>query len=167
MILFCAGGRDYGAPSKTRQESPAALADRIFRERSAMFRAINLIDEHGERFDPSAADPSACITMVVHGCAKGADSIGCEWAAAYNRGEHPFPPDWNEHGNSAGPIRNREMLAALIRYRERGKVVLCLVSPGGKGTADMRQLLVSNGFDVVGVDLDIGCECHPFEASWI
>lgn len=50
---------------------------------------------------------------VVHGGARGADTIAAEWAAA--RGSHVtaerHPAEWERHGKSAGHRRNAEMVA--------------------------------------------------------
>ena len=48
---------------------------------------------------------------------------------ARERDDEHFPADWARHGNSAGPIRNGQMLAA-------GKPELVVAFPGG-GTADI------------------------------
>jgi hypothetical protein len=67
--------------------------------------------------------------VLIHGDAKGADSLADAWAR-YNEIEtDPFPADWEQHGKKAGPIRNRQMIASGID--------LLLAFPGGKGTADM------------------------------
>lgn len=54
--------------------------------------------------------------VVVHGCARGADTAADRWVRA---GRHPLsvtaerhPANWSEHGRSAGMLRNRRMVAA-------------------------------------------------------
>ena len=52
---------------------------------------------------------------VVHGGARGADSIAGEWAkakraAGFNVSEEVHPAQWNTHGRAAGPIRNQKMI---------------------------------------------------------
>jgi hypothetical protein len=47
--------------------------------------------------------------IVMHGKARGADSIADEWKWSGVEVE-PYPADWDLHGRSAGPIRNRQML---------------------------------------------------------
>lgn len=49
------------------------------------------------------------FTEVVSGCAKGADTLGEEWAEDNGIRIKKFPPEWNKHGKSAGAIRNKEM----------------------------------------------------------
>ena len=49
------------------------------------------------------------ITEVVSGCATGVDWLGEQWARANDVPIKEMPANWNRHGNSAGPIRNRDM----------------------------------------------------------
>lgn len=49
------------------------------------------------------------ITEVVSGCATGVDQLGEQWARANNIPVKEMPADWNRYGNSAGPMRNRQM----------------------------------------------------------
>lgn len=50
-------------------------------------------------------------TTIIHGAAKGADTIAGDVAKKdIGFQVKAFPADWNKHGKSAGPIRNRQML---------------------------------------------------------
>lgn len=69
------------------------------------------------------------ITLIIHGASGKTDFNADEWA---RRNVVPclrVPADWKQHGSSAGPIRNRQMLKA--------KPALVVAFPGGAGTADM------------------------------
>jgi len=46
---------------------------------------------------------------IVCGKAKGADTLGEEYAKEKGYAIKYFPADWDKHGRSAGPIRNGEM----------------------------------------------------------
>lgn len=53
--------------------------------------------------------------VVVHGAARGADSIADSWAKKKKAEGHKvevesYPADWNRHGKAAGPIRNQQMV---------------------------------------------------------
>lgn len=48
---------------------------------------------------------------VISGMAKGADSIAAKWARLNEEELVEFPAEWELYGKSAGPARNREMLA--------------------------------------------------------
>ncbi len=78
------------------------------------------------------------IHCVVYGGAKGADLLGKEWADSVGVTAECYPADWDTHGNSAGPIRNRQMA-------ETGPD-LVVAFPGTNGTASMvgiaRELLI-------------------------
>ena len=67
---------------------------------------------------------------IIHGAARGADSLAGEWAGFYQKPVEAFPADWDYHGLHAGIIRNKEMLA-------KGKPSLVIAFPGGRGTAHM------------------------------
>jgi SLOG family YspA-like protein len=69
------------------------------------------------------------IALVIHGAAPGADLFAEQWAKRREINYLGVPAKWSTHGNSAGPIRNREML--------RFKPGLVVAFPGYKGTADM------------------------------
>lgn len=49
---------------------------------------------------------------IIEGCAHGADQMAEDWARTNDRPLHHFPADWTRHGRAAGPIRNRNMMAA-------------------------------------------------------
>ena len=58
-----------------------------------------------QALDPFEED----ITEVVSGTARGADSIGEQWARGRDIPIKRFEPDWEQYGKSAGFIRNSEM----------------------------------------------------------
>ena len=49
------------------------------------------------------------IDTIVCGCAKGADSLGRDWARNHQIPVVEFPAEWEFYGRAAGPIRNRKM----------------------------------------------------------
>lgn len=90
--------------------------------------------------------------IVIHGAARGADSIARGWAVAHaDRGavNDPHPADWDRDGRrAAGPRRNRRMLDVLAGHRATGRNVFGLVyrMPGkSSGTDDMAGLLKDAG----------------------
>ena len=83
------------------------------------------------------------ITLVIHGCATGADSIGEQWSAQIDGcTSYGVPADWKKHGSRAGPIRNRLML-------EYGKPDLVVAFEGGAGTRDMTTAATAAGVKVL------------------
>lgn len=65
----------------------------------------------------------------------GADYWAHQWARASDTPSERYFADWDAFGRSAGPKRNRRMLA-------EGKPTHGLVMPGGSGTADMLSLML-------------------------
>lgn len=47
---------------------------------------------------------------VVHGAAKGADSIADQWCKEANVEVKRYPANWAKYGKKAGPLRNQQML---------------------------------------------------------
>lgn len=53
--------------------------------------------------------PHNDMTHVVCGMANGADSLGMRWGIENDKTILKFPANWNQHGKSAGYLRNKEM----------------------------------------------------------
>lgn len=70
------------------------------------------------------------VTLLIHGAARGADSLARDWAIARGVPQHAYPAAWNVHGKRAGPLRNQQML-------DQGKPDIVVAFPGGVGTEDM------------------------------
>lgn len=66
---------------------------------------------------------------IIHGGARGADSMAATVALRMGRPVTMFPADWETHGKRAGVIRNLEMLAA------RPDLVLAFWDGKSRGTA--------------------------------
>ena len=49
------------------------------------------------------------IKEIVCGEAKGADTLGKNWAIQHNIPVKSFPADWQQYGSAAGYIRNHQM----------------------------------------------------------
>ncbi len=83
------------------------------------------------------------MQALFHGAARGADRA---IAAAADQLGWPViacPALWQQHGRSAGPIRNRQMLhqaIAQLALRPAGAALLVVAFPGGPGTASLVQL---------------------------
>ena len=87
----------------------------------------------------------APITCVIHGAAKGADTLAGQWANANPIEEIACPADWKQHGRAAGPIRNKFML-------EEHQPDLVVAFSGGRGTANMVGLAEKSGTKVLIAD---------------
>lgn len=83
------------------------------------------------------------ITLVIHGCAQGADTFAEKWASQTSDvTAYGVPADWKKHGTRAGPVRNRLML-------ELGKPDLVIAFEGGAGTRDMTTAATAAGVKVL------------------
>ncbi len=81
------------------------------------------------------------IEKIVHGGARGADSLGGKWAKENDILEKVYKPDWNTYGKAAGSIRNQQML-------DEESIDLLVSFPGGKGTADMKKRAKYKGVEI-------------------
>jgi hypothetical protein len=82
------------------------------------------------------------VTVIISGCARGADTLGLEWAKARGIEVARFPADWEKHRRAAGPIRNQQML-------DEGRPDLVIAFPGGRGTADMVGRATAAGIETI------------------
>lgn len=103
---------------------------RDYNDRDAVFRALDGIDQDSR------------ITDVIHGAARGADTLAHEWAYQRQRRMWPYHADWKKYDKAAGPIRNQRML-------DEGKPDMVVAFPGGAGTADMKKRARRAGVMVV------------------
>ena len=83
-------------------------------------------------------------TVIIHGCAKGADTLVNRWAFTNAIPIEYFLPKWDEYGKTAGVIRNRTML-------RKGKPDLVIAFPGGKRTANMIGIAREAGVKVMEI----------------
>ena len=79
--------------------------------------------------------------LVIHGAAKGADTLASKWAKDRNIEQLSFPAEWNKYGKAAGFLRNTEML-------EAGKPDLVIAFSGGTGTDMMCKIASAAGVEV-------------------
>jgi hypothetical protein len=88
-----------------------------------------------DQLDPSEVSEFAC------GGATGADALAIQWAMHRRVNFRVYYADWDGKGKSAGPIRNRQMLADF-------KPNLVIAFPGGAGTTDMIAVAKKAGVTV-------------------
>ncbi len=73
------------------------------------------------------------VSTVICGLAKGADTLGLEWAVANHLPVMYFAANWASYGKAAGPIRNAQMA-------EVADALVAFMAEGSKGTASMVSL---------------------------
>ncbi|SRR6266849_768377 len=79
--------------------------------------------------------------FIIHGGARGADSLAQDWADNAGLACLVYPADWKMHGRAAGPLRNQRMI-------DEGKPDLVIAFPGSRGTADMIRRAKAAGIPV-------------------
>ena len=70
--------------------------------------------------------------VIIHGAARGADTLAAEYARERGVKAEAYPADWKRDGRSAGYRRNERML--------RLRPDLVIAFPGGPGTAHMVEI---------------------------
>jgi len=116
-VLAC-GGRDYADRS------------RVFHILDNALRAATLAER---------------TFVLIHGGARGADSLSGLWAEARQVSDvRVYKADWETHKRSAGHIRNQKMLT-----ESRPHVIIAF--EGGKGTAHMVSIGKKAGVPVYEV----------------
>ena len=96
------------------------------------------------------------VQAVIHGDARGIDTIAADVADDAGMMVFPFPADWSKHGKAAGPIRNTQMLDFLRDCWETGHGAVVLAFhpdvAGSKGTKNMVNQSVAAGMSVIVYD---------------
>lgn len=129
MIVLVTGGREYG--------SEPGEFDRLF-------DALSEINQQTP------------IKVLVHGYARGADSVAREWGEWRRDGVIPqdirvmgFRAEWERLGKAAGHKRNARMVEWV---KSRPGPSLVLACPGGRGTADCVSKAKAAGLTVKTLD---------------
>jgi len=110
----------------------AVTGGRKYWNRSSVFRALDSV--HADQV----------IDTVIHGAAKGADTLAGNWAEENYIPEWRFYARWKVNGKlflGAGPERNERAL-------RQGKPDLVMAFPGGKGTANMLKQAKKMGIKI-------------------
>lgn len=81
------------------------------------------------------------IAVVIHGAARGADSLAADWALGNHIPTEAYPAQWDKYGKRAGYLRNQQML-------DKGKPHVVIAFPGGRGTDMMCKIAEDVGVTV-------------------
>ena len=84
-------------------------------------------------------------TEIIHGAARGADTLAAQYGEAIGIKVSQFPADWNKHGKAAGAIRNEQMLL-------EAKPDVVLAFKGNSGTNHMKTTAHKHGYPVMVSD---------------
>lgn len=92
------------------------------------FAVVNAIEHFIGSLEPTS------ITEIVHGGARGVDTLGQRYAELYNLPVRVFKPDWKGNFMAAGFVRNGEM----AEYADQ---LLAVWDGKSKGTRSMIELM--------------------------
>lgn len=87
---------------------------------------------------------SCPVQVLIHGAARGVDTLAGEWAFARGVEVEPYPADWAGAGKTAGRERNARML-------DVGMPNAVIAFPGGRGTKHMVKLAYAARVPVLDV----------------
>ena len=79
---------------------------------------------------------------VIHGNARGADTLAGQVAETHGMSVEVHPARWDIYGRGAGPIRNQEMVDS------GADICLAFLMPGSVGTADCVKRAEKAGIEV-------------------
>ena len=82
---------------------------------------------------------------IIHGAARGADTLAGQYGTAVGIKVTTYPADWNQYGKAAGVIRNEQMLL-------ESKPDVVLAFNGNSGTSHMKTTAHKHGYPVMVSD---------------
>lgn len=88
------------------------------------------------------------ITTIIEGEARGADTLAAIYGGRRGVAVLRFPAQWDKHGRSAGPIRNKQMLV-----EGNPELVIAFRGPNSKGTQNMIDQSIKAGVEVKIIDV--------------
>jgi len=99
--------------------------------------------------------PIACVFCGC--CPTGADDAVRAWCRTHEVTHHIEHAKWRMYGDQAGPIRNARMLqrALAMQTQESWERIVCVVFPGGTGTADCAARAEELDIKIVRPTLDL------------
>lgn len=114
---------------------------------SREFSGYEKLKENCDRILREKLEDEDCHVIIVCGHARGADTLGEQYAMERSLDLDAHPADWKQYGRAAGMIRNREMANvanALIAFLQEGAL--------NKGTHNMVKLAQKKQLDVFVVE---------------
>ena len=109
-------------------------------------KGLRVLVTGGREYNIVSAVRTALATLspveIIHGLAKGADTLAGSYGKDIQIQVTEFPADWNQHGKAAGPIRNEKMLL-------ESKPDIVLAFNGNSGTDHMKTTAHKHGYPVI------------------
>lgn len=88
------------------------------------------------------------ISKIIHGMARGADTLGGAYAELHGIPVDAYPALWDTYGRRAGPIRNARMLK-----EGQPDLVVAFRGSNSRGTQNMIDQAKKAGVETVVVDI--------------
>ena len=98
------------------------------------FAVNNILDEYDGHLGEHPEE-------IVSGCAKGADTLGEQWAAQWQIPIKKFPADWDKYFNAAGIMRNTQMV-------EYADILIAFWDGESRGTQNVIQQALNLDLEV-------------------
>lgn len=128
MVILVTGGRDYN-------------------DREFAFKKLNTVA--GDRKDVRVVHGACgCNKVFDVNKLRGADALAEAWAYERDFQVMRVPADWGRGDWHAGPKRNSFMVYT-VRFVVQDDEKVCVVFPGGRGTANCRNRARKNGLMIV------------------
>ena len=109
-------------------------------------KGLRVLVTGGREYNIVSAVRVALATLspveIIHGAAKGADTLAGSYGKSLDIPVTEFPADWNQYGKAAGPIRNEHMLLS-------SKPDVVLAFNGNSGTNHMKTTAHKAGYPVL------------------
>jgi hypothetical protein len=112
---------------------------RTFRDTDLLYTTLNDLSLEAHR--------SGHTLRIVSGTARGADTMGEDWAAIANVPVDKYPANWRDYGRGAGHIRNRRMA-------ENADMLVAFWDGRSRGTANMIKVATELGLRVKVIRYD-------------
>jgi len=107
---------------------------------SRKFSDYQKLKENCDRILREKLEDEECYVIIVSGHAKGADTLGEQYARERGLQLDAHLADWKQYGRAAGVIRNKEMAEsadALIAFPQEGEE--------NRGTRNMVKIALARG----------------------
>jgi hypothetical protein len=91
------------------------------------------------------------IDLIVHGGARGADSIAQQWADANAVKAHTELANWKALGVRAGHARNKQMVDMVAGMANHGAKCVVVAAPGGSGTYNCIRCADKAGLEIIQI----------------
>lgn len=88
------------------------------------------------------------ISSIIHGAARGADSLAGRYGKEMGKPVSEFPAQWDTYGRRAGPIRNSQMLREGLP-----ELVIAFRGSNSRGTQNMIDQARKAGIPVEVVEI--------------